>query len=234
MYLMVPQSQVKVSGDVTPKDSGDGRWYFVLDGTTTFIEGVSTGSVGINKGTAWGDLKDPYGPPKPDTSQPWDDLVWLPEWQKAKDNVETFASRSFLFPDGTLSVMRPENPWGRYGRWEFNDGTQKRWKALTDGIHLFGALTSRMGIQTDGGKKIYLEPQGTKIGLLLQHALYRDPMEFAEGTPLPHLAVLHDFAKDTDCKKTVVPTWTKRSDWANLPDPKNGSPGDLCPPLPLY
>jgi hypothetical protein len=234
MMLIVSKQEAVPDGGTCPMTTVGDYYIWELDGETTFTEGLGNNSVKkFENNSEWDKLKSPYAPERPDEVDYWNDSVWLSESVAANPNADKLASRSIIVPDGNLSVLKPTNEWGVYCNWLFKDkqGNERR-KALTDRIQFTKDLTAtRIGLNTDGGT-IYLKPFFGRLRMAIRHKLELAPIAFEKDDPLPHFAMLYDFS-NIPCKDAVVPTLEEREGY-KIPEKKNASPGDLCPPLMLH
>lgn len=233
MKLFIDPNLVQVvSSTDAPQDDG-GLKYWPLEGDCKFA-GMPGKGVTQRTPTPVSSLdprkpypKDPLGPGD------WDDQVWLSEREKAKSNVDDYASRSIVLTDGTLSVLQPSNIYGVLGYWHCTkaDGTTHA-KSLTDRLQLTGGPVDNITIDTHGGaKKIVLRPANslTFMAMGIRRAATLQGMPFTQGQALDHFAMLYEFVEGADCSKVKPPVYEPRPGFT-IKDP---SPGDLCPGMML-
>jgi hypothetical protein len=232
MKLIAFDTLVKVDGTTTYNPTmEDGAMTWLLGRNTRFLKGMPGKGITEGNRTKWDNLIDPYAPAIPNEGAQWDDQVWLPERETARSNATDYASADFVLTDGSLEILKPDNPQARVGRWKFKIQGNEKKKALTDALQLSGSADDLIGIETQVGadkKYIYLRPvrDGHKLKLSIRHKVILDETPLSPGDKLHHFARLYDFVDGKKCDDIEPPTYEKRQTG-------NFTPGELCPPLPL-
>ncbi|HEY0875126.1 MAG TPA: hypothetical protein VGD94_16755 [Vicinamibacterales bacterium] len=192
--------------------------------------------------TNWSAIEAPWGPEDRNDPFLWNDQVWLPERAKARSNATdpAYASASFRFTDGELSVMPPTNAAAREGHWVFAGKTEQR-KALTDVLNLAGRSAAPLVLKR-GNSEISFKPKGQGLPLWIRHTVRVEQTWLTPGYRAEHYASLFQFVdagggEPPDCPDIVVPVFDvyggQVREGAMSPDVTMFTPGDLCPPLPL-
>jgi hypothetical protein len=228
MRLIAYKNAVEVTNETTYPSTEQGPVHtWLLEGATSFIKGMAGAGITELTRTDWNQVSDPHGPSEPQEDVLWNDQVWLPERQKAKDNALDYSSTAFLLTDGTLAVTGPVHDQARFGRFVFQVGGRPKKKALTDRLMLSGSATDAIGIKTTAGN-IVLKPKGSTLALWIRHEYKLGRTPIRPGDSLPHYKRMFDFVKDSSCTQAQAPIYEKRTDLDG-----SDTPGDLCPPLPL-
>ena len=175
----------------------------------------------------------PYAPQPCADRDKWNDLGWIYGLGAAPADLERRIAAGLLFTGGKVKVMRPENPFGRRGRWLFKTSAGDRRQAMTDQVDLkYRTDSSEVVIQDAQSRVLKLKPQGDSLTVFVQGEL--PPLKnmcFAIGDPLKHFASLYALVVDDPCTNGVTPTF-EAVEGVQLPDEKEcegRTPGDLCP-----